>query len=218
MKKLPNTIYLLLIYLLLVSSNAAFSDQTVIPNYNKSKTIFWNKLYPTGNWTIYCGVRFNNRKSTIDGRKLSIEHVYPQSWIAKSMGCSSVSECRKTNNRFNFATADLHNMYPALRNVNSSRGNSLYGIIHGENWRYEGCDIERAKNVTEPREIARGNLARSILYMSLEYELPIPEKMVTIIQEWNETDPPSLHELRRNRDIKMIQGTSNPYIQKYTRK
>lgn len=50
--------------------------------------------------------------------------------------------------------------------------------------------------------------------MSSEYDLPIPEIMIKIIQEWHEVDPPSSHELRRNRDIKMIQGTSNRYIQK----
>lgn len=78
--------HLILFSLLLIYSNTASADQTVIPNYTKSKNIFWDKIYPNGNGTIYCGVQFNNRKTTIDGRKLSIEHVYPQSWIAKTWG------------------------------------------------------------------------------------------------------------------------------------
>ena len=131
------------------------------------------------------------------------------------MGCSSVSQCRKTNKRFNLAAADLHNMYPALRNVNSSRGNSLLGIIEGENWKYKDCDFERIRGITEPREIARGNLARSIMYMSTEYDLPIPEEMIEIVNEWDKLDPVSTHELRRNRDINILQGTYNQYTKNY---
>ena len=198
--------------IILFMSCNLFAEQTVIPNYTKAKKIFWSKLYPNGNCTIYCGVRFNNSKTTIDDRRLSIEHVYPQSWIARHMGCKNVKECRKNNKKFNYAVADLHNMYPALRNINSSRGNSLYGIIDGESRKYKDCDYERVKGITEPREIARGNLARSIMYMSSEYNLPIPDKMTAIIQKWHKDDPPSAHEHRRNKKIMTLQSTSNNYI------
>ena len=207
-----NKTFLMFLSVLLIISNALEADQTVIPNYNKARNIFWSKLYLSGNWSIYCGVKFNNRKTTVDGRKLSIEHVYPQSWIADALGCSSVSECRKTNKRFNLAAADLHNLYPALRNINSSRGNSLLGIIEGENWKYKDCDFERVKGLTEPREIARGNLARSIMYMSSEYSLPIPKEMIDIVHEWHKLDPVSAHELRRNTDINILQGSYNKHI------
>ena len=207
-----NKTHLIILSTLLIYSNISLADQTVIPNYNKARDVFWNKLYPKGNWTIYCGVRFNNRKETVDGRKLSIEHVYPQSWVSKAMGCNSVSSCRKTNKKFNYAVADLHNMYPALRNVNSSRGNSLLSIIEGESWKYKDCDFERIKGMTEPREIARGNLARSILYMSSEYNLPIPEEMISIVSEWDKNDPVSTHELRRNNIIYKLQSTKNKHI------
>ena len=208
-----NKVLLIFLSVLLIFSTILSADQTVIPNYNKARDVFWSQLYPKGNWTIYCGIRFNNRKETIDGRKLSIEHVFPQSWIATAMGCSSVSQCRKNNKRFNYAVADLHNLYPALRNVNSSRGNSLLGEIEGEEWRYKNCDFERVKGLTEPREIARGNLARSIMYMSTEYDLPIPEEMVSIVQEWDKLDPVSAHELRRNSVIFKLQNTYNLHIE-----
>ena len=140
------------------------------------RAYFGSKFIQMDNWTIYCGVRFKQRGKTVDGRPTSIEHVYPQSWVAKELGCINTTECRKSNERFNHAVAHLHNMYPALKSVNSSRGNALLGIIAGENWRYPDCDFERAPGIAEPRPIARGNLARSIFYMHKNTVFPSPTK------------------------------------------
>ena len=64
----------------------------------------------------------------------------------------------------------------------------------------------------EPREIARGNLARSILYMHAEYGLPVNSTLGALLQKWNRDDPPSQDERRRNDVIERLEGKRNPFI------
>ncbi|MFQ5881510.1 MAG: endonuclease [Candidatus Methylomirabilales bacterium] len=33
-----------------------------------------------------------------------------------------------------------------------------------------------------------------------------------LLREWNRTDPPSCHDMRRNNIIEELQGTRNPFI------
>lgn len=107
---------------------------------------------------------------------------------------------------------DLHNLYPALKTVNSSRGKAPYAEIPGENWRYPNCDYERALGAAEPRPIARGNLARSIFYMHAEYNLKLGTEQALLLQQWNRDDPPSCPEMKRNNIVEEIQGTRNKFI------
>ena len=111
-------------------------------------------MYPSGGWTAYCGIKFENRSKTVDDRPLSVEHVVPAKWMVDKLGCTNRTQCRDTNTSFNhFDEGDLHNMYPALRNVNSSRADKPFGILEGENWRYVYCDYERSSELAEPREL-----------------------------------------------------------------
>lgn len=195
---------------LFMFSAVVSADQTAIENYKTSRDILWEKLYPEG-YTLYCGERFTNSKKAVSGKKINIEHVFAASWMAEAMGCGTRKQCQKTSTRFNHAEADLHNLYPVLSIINSSRNNLMFGIIPDEKHRF-GCDFERTDKVAEPREIARGNIARSILYMSEEYGFEISEDVQKLMFEWHKLDPPSSDEIRRNRMIFDIQKTCNGYI------
>ncbi|MCZ6874999.1 MAG: endonuclease, partial [bacterium] len=136
-------------------------------------------------------------------------------WMVTAAGCRSRSQCQASNERFNRMEADLHNMYAALAIIDSARPKHAFGIINGEDHLVRpSCDFEHdlLRNLSEPRPLARGNLARSIFYMHTEYHLPIPPAMVMLLKHWNREDPPSRHEQRRNQRIEAIQGTRNPFI------
>ena len=106
----------------------------------------------------------------------------------------------------------MHNLYPAWQETDVTRGDTAYGVIAGENWRYENCDFERHLGVTEPRPIARGNIARAIFYMHSQYGVPIDVNMLAQLKLWNREDPPSKQEMLRNNRIEELQGNRNPYI------
>jgi deoxyribonuclease-1 len=64
----------------------------------------------------------------------------------------------------------------------------------------------------EPRDVARGNIARSIFYMKTQYGVTIPADLTALLKKWNRQDPPSEQENARNDKIEEIQGRRNPYI------
>lgn len=188
----------------------AIAGQGEIASYRVARDVFWNQLYPHGTWTLYCGKRVRGPEIAVD-----VDHIYPVDWMVTASGCHTRSQCQSSNERFNRMEADLHNMYATLAVIDSARPKHAFGMISGEDHLVQpSCDFEHdlLRNLSEPRPLARGNLARSIFYMHAEYDLPIPPDMVMLLKRWNREDPPSRHELRRNRRIEAIQGTRNRFI------
>src|SRR5919197_4429036 len=100
------------------------------------------------------------------GQRLTVEHVYAADWIATHFGCEN-RNCGHPDYRR--AEADLHNLWPAIGAINSSRGDKLYGEIPGEKRALPAsaadlkCDYERTNGsnaVVEPRKAVRGDIER----------------------------------------------------------
>jgi len=185
-----------------------------IISYDKiASDTFWRKLYPAGGWSLFCGYKFIANRSTAAGHTISIEHIYPTDLMSKQAGCQNRMQCRESHNaRFTRMEADLHNMYPVSQVVMTLRFGFRYGLISGEDRRFDDCDIEWKSGVVEPRPIARGNIARAMLYMHSRYNIPVDEKSLILFRIWNKLDPPSKQEKLRNNIIERIQGNRNPYI------
>ena len=195
-------------------STSAQAEQVIQYGYDEiASDLFWNVLYANGGWSLYCGLKFSRPGITIDGKALSIEHIYPVNRMLKFLKCNSRMQCYDSGNRkFAQMEADLHNLYPVLHELNNALYDSDYGEIEGEDWRLDSCDIERKHGLVEPRPLARGNIARAIFYMHQTYGVPIKAQIFHTLKEWNKQDPPSVQELERNDRIEKIQGHRNPYI------
>jgi len=178
--------------------------------YLDSIPIFWNKLYSSGGETLYCGKKFNGNFD----RAINIEHVMPMSWAIRKFKCTDRASCRKRFSEFNRLESDMHNLYPALKNINRLRGSYPFAIISGESRQFGRCDFEisKSRRVVEPRESVRGNIARSILYMHHVYGIKIRTKQGNLLKKWNLQDLPDNNEKRRNNRIEKIQGNRNPFI------
>ena len=114
----------------------------------------------------------------------------------------------------------LHNLWPAIGAINSSRGNKLFGEIPGNKralpWGVSdlNCDYERTTGsnaVVEPRDVVKGDIARSLFYMHIEYGLPL-NGMMPMLQRWHAADPPNAHERWRNKIIQGLQVVRNRFI------
>ena len=200
------SLYLGSILLLFIGSVNA--DQTRIPDYESARPIFWSKVYAKGGNTIYCKQNFGKRR----GRGVNVEHVFPMSWVTKELQCGTRKECRSKSKRFNNIEADLHNMYPSLTEINDERGSRRFSMIKGEARRFGDCDFETKGGVIEPRDGARGEIARAMFYMANEYNLKIFKKQANLLKKWHYRDQPSKEEKRRNDIIEKIQGTRNLFI------
>ena len=187
-----------------------FQKQTVIKNYDMAKEkYFWKELYPNGGETLYCALDLQGN--------VSIEHIYPADWIAEFYGCQNRGSCDHED--YKFAEGDLHNLWPALQRINSSRADLPYGEIPDQiegTRRFEDIcpDYERTYDdnpVVEPRDPAKGTIARSLLYMSMSYGLPL-RGMDEMLIRWHKDFPPEQKEKDRNQKILLIQNTENFFI------
>jgi len=178
-------------------------------NYLDSLRTFWQEIYPDGGKTLYCGYEFR----PFD-RKVNVEHVYPMSWVTRKLKCGKREQCRHSSRRFNLIESDMHNLYPALKEINEARGSMAFAEIPGEKHYRKGCDFEvdfRARRV-EPSPGARGRIARAMLYMADEYGLDLYRRQRRLMEKWNREYPPDEEERRHNLAVKRIQGQANPYI------
>ncbi|MBI1733028.1 MAG: endonuclease [Gammaproteobacteria bacterium] len=174
---------------------------------------FWQQLYPAGGWTLLCGEHFGAGQRLQDGRSVSIDHLVPVTAMVKALGCRDRAQClARIGEKFARMESDLHNLYPEPQELITYRINRAYGVVAGENWRYDTCDVEWQNGILEPRPLARGNIARAILYMRATYKFPVSDAMLELLKEWNRADPPSNQELERNSVIERIQGQRNSFI------
>lgn len=201
------------ILLILLISFSSYSDQTTLKSYGKSKKIFWKKLYSSNsNKTLYCARSFSNRNG------LNIEHVFAAAWMKRASGCrgGNRNACRRTSPRFNLMEADLHNLYPTVTKVNSARGSLIFDEINGPLYS-QNCPIEISRSSVEPADFAKGQVARSVLYMQYEYDFNLDKVtgahgFEDMLIKWHCTHPPTESELARNKQIFKIQRTNNPFI------
>jgi deoxyribonuclease-1 len=164
--------------------------------------------YVNGGADLYFNVQFR------PDERLTVEHVYAADWIATHFGCET-RDCGHPDYRR--AEADLHNLWPAIGAINSSRSDRLFAEIPGEKRTLPpsvadlNCDYERTKTAVEPRKAVRGEIARSLFYMHVEYDLNL-KGMLPMLKRWNAEDPPSANERWRNNRIEELEGVRNKFI------
>jgi len=175
--------------------------------------LFWTQLYGDGGWTLYCGEQFTADRRTPAGNTVVIDHIYPVEGMLDFLHCRTRAECReRPDGKFAKMEADMHNLYPDWPALLVYRGGRSYGVVGGEDWRFDGCDVEWGNGKFEPRPIARGNIARALLYMHDAYRLPLNAATRKMLQNWHREDPPSRQEKARNDAIFKLQGRRNPWI------
>lgn len=185
--------------------------------------------------TVYCAVpiTFNERgrwqvdplaagykvrKNPKRAVRIEAEHVMPawdfghqlQCWAAKN----GRKNCEKTSSEFNRMEGDLHNLFPALGEVNGDRSNFRFSDWNGTPYQYGSCQmlIDFSAKRAQPPKDARGLIARAYLYMSQRYGIRLAEQQRKLYAAWDRQYAPSANECRRNQIIKGVQGNDNPFI------
>ncbi len=186
------------------------AQQVVFNDYFEALPVFWSEVYSEGGETLYCGKPFGGGKD----RAINVEHVFPMSWVIKELRCRSRKQCRRSSPLFNRIEADLHNLYPALAEINEARSAMAYGMVLGEQRRFGACDFEvdEKRRKVEPRRKVRGDIARAMFYMQDAYQLKIYQRQGELLKQWHREDPPDAEERRRNDLIERLQGTRNRFI------
>lgn len=187
-------------------------------------------VYREGGTELYCRVRFDSSAAQSPNQQdkpLNIEHAYPADRIARFFGHPD-RECGASAGAFvdascTVAVADMHNLWPAYQSVNSSRKDLRFADLPGETNRtplkVECPDFERTykgaiEDFVDPTPDARGDVARSLIYMSRVYSMPLDGtvKEKELLLAWHIADPPDAEEEARERAIRELQKTWNPLV------
>lgn len=189
------------IYFLLLTTTDAFAN---LANFvHVRETVFWEQLYTDKYHTLYCAIHKNA------GAKSTVTHIYPSAWMANAMNCPGEAECDFA--RYKDATSDLHNLWPVEEQIIEKRRHYAFAEKTDSEGIEADCNFVTYPRGVEPRDWAKGEIARSVLYIIWKYNLP-DYGQVPLMVKWANTYPPNTEEKWRNEKIKKIQRNENPFI------
>lgn len=193
-----------------IGTTALAGGQSQLGNVKQAiDQVFWQDLYGNGGTTLYCGQPF-----TRPSGNLTASPIYSSKQLKSAMRCVTDRQCTIMNPRYAYIVSDLHNYYPALTRVELVRRNSQFSEQVEEapsKFSDIGCDLKASFQLLNPRDEAKGNIARALFYMHVEYDLPIVG-LVPMYKAWHRMDPPDAEEKARNDKIEALQGTRNRFI------
>jgi deoxyribonuclease-1 len=126
----------------------------------------------------------------------------------------------KVSDEYSLMQADMHNLYPAIGEVNGFRSNYPMSVITGEAREFGKCDAEIKDKKFEPRNEVRGDIARTHFYMQDAYtdHMPFTSEMSEMLEQWDKLDPVDTWECERNNKIAALQGNTNDFVSKPCKK
>ncbi|WP_223564517.1 deoxyribonuclease I [Pantoea agglomerans] len=162
-----------------------------------------------------CG--YQVRKNANRAARIEWEHVMPAWEFGHQRQCwqdGGRKNCSKDPDYRRIET-DLHNLQPAVGEVNGDRGNFAYSQWNGSEQQYGQCEmkIDFKLKQAEPPARARGAIARTYFYMRDQYHLRISRQQTQLFTAWNKLYPVTIWECERDQRIAKVQGNHNPYVQ-----
>lgn len=163
-----------------------------------------------------CGYKV--RKQLKRASRIEWEHVVPAWQFGHQRQCwqnGGRKNCTKNDKVFKAMEADLHNLVPAIGEVNGDRSNYNFSQWNGiDGATYGQCEVQvnfKQRRVMPP-ERSRGAIARTYLYMSQEYGFKLSKQQAQLMNAWNKQHPVSRWECERDRRIAKIQNNHNPFV------
>lgn len=104
--------------------------------------------------------------------------------------------------------SDMHNLQPAVGEVNGDRGNFMYSQWNGGEGQYGQCamKVDFKEKVAEPPARARGSIARTYFYMRDRYDLNLSRQQTQLFNAWDKLYPVTDWECQRDERIAKVQG------------
>lgn len=161
--------------------------------------------YAAGGKTLYCQTPFK------PGDRIKVDYIYSEKQLLRHFNCITSRQC-SSKPGYDDVGGDLHNIYPIERSIEIKRRGSLFGDLPDSVEERE-CGYQLSYQTFDPPDHAKGNVARAMIYMHMQHDLPLIGPLVTY-QRWNKMDPPDDAERARNNAIERVQKNRNPYIDK----
>ena len=136
-------------------------------------------------------------------------------WQGKK-GVVDLESCGYKDPVYRQMESDMHNLQPAVGEVNGDRGNFMYSQWNGGEGQYGQCGmkVDFKEKVAEPPARARGSIARTYFYMRDRYDLNLSRQQTQLFNAWDKQYPVTEWECQRDERIARVQGNHNPYVQR----
>jgi deoxyribonuclease-1 len=163
-----------------------------------------------------CGYKI--RKNTNRAIRIEWEHVVPAWQFGHQKKCWKKGGRKKCiqDRTYKHIESDLHNLQPAIGEINADRSNFMYSNITNIASQYGQCDmkIDFKRKLANPPERARGAIARTYFYMSKKYHIILSREQKELFKIWDKNFPVTNWECKREKLIFNIQGYHNNYVYK----
>ncbi len=168
-----------------------------------------------------CG--YKARKQPKRAGRIEWEHIVPAWKFGHQLRCwrragkvSARKHCAKTSRAFNLMASDLHNLVPAIGEVNGDRSNYRFSQWNGKPRQYGRCRVlvDFKGRKVQPPPASRGAIARTYLYMSQAYNFTLSKQQLNLFKAWNNSYPVNKFECQREKVIAVYQGNHNPFVQR----
>ena len=162
-----------------------------------------------------CGYKVDQRYRKL-ANTLEWEHIVPAATMpVRLFDCwrnGDREECEKSDPLAQEMLFDLHNLAPAIGQVNRLRLDDRYEDLAKDTSDFGQCEIEDTKWHFEPPDCHKGDAARVWFYMADRYGVVIPPLEQIMFEKWSRLDPVSPWEAERNRRIAENTGVSNQFV------
>lgn len=208
-------------------------------SFSQSKLVLAQKIYKDHRLGFYSGCKFyaqqkllvpdwkscgyQARKNPERAKRIEWEHVVPAWVFGHQLQCwqqGGRANCRDNSAQFRQMEADMHNLVPAIGELNGDRSNFPYAMITGEPRTYGAkvnMEVDFKTRTAEPPDNVYGDIARINFYMRDRYKLNLSNQQLQLFTAWNNLDPVDTWEQQRNELIRQAQGNDNPYVTNYQR-
>lgn len=177
----------------------------------------WKWMNKTGGRVDLKSCGYQVRAQAARAQRIEWEHVVPAYAFGSQLPCwrkGGRKQCMSDDARYREMEGDLHNLAPAVGEVNGDRGHFRYGVLPGVASAYGACPtkVDFKQRVAEPRDEVKGFVARVQFYMHDRYRLRMSRQQQQLFIAWNRQFPVTAWERERDRRIAKIVGHSNPYV------
>ncbi|GAA5213420.1 hypothetical protein GCM10025776_01970 [Corallincola platygyrae] len=162
-----------------------------------------------------CG--YQVRKEQKRASRIEWEHVVPAWEYGHQKQCwqkGGRKNCARNSDAFKAFEGDMHNLVPAIGEVNGNRSNYRFGMVtSSKHASYGACPmkIDFKQRVAEPTVRARGWVARIYFYMSEKHGIKLSRKQRQLFEAWDKQYEPSDAECQHERAVAALQGDRNRY-------
>ncbi|WP_422667319.1 endonuclease [Buchnera aphidicola] len=161
-----------------------------------------------------CGYKIRKNKNR--AMRIEWEHIVP-AWQFGHM-----KQCWKKGGRkgcdhdkkYQKIESDLHNLQPAIGEINGDRSNFMYSQWNDISYQYGKCKIKidfKNKRI-EPPDRSKGIIARTYFYMHKKYSISLSKNQKKLFIMWDHKFPVTKWECLREKEIFKIQGNHNYYV------